>query len=107
MTTCEQPDPSWESALERLQDDLTAAELAHLRGEPFDLTGWAPPALATPLPSYLLERARDLHARQEALTDLLATVRDRARRQLDVTRRINQATGAASRPATVFFDATA
>lgn len=102
-----QRDAAWESALDRLQDDLTAAELAHLRGEPLSLADWAPPALATPLPSYLLERARDLHARQVALTDLLATARDHARRQLDVTRRINQTTGAASRPATVFFDATA
>lgn len=100
-------DPAWERALDDLQDALGAIERSHFADEPFEPRPWAPPALPTALPSYLAPRARDLVARQEALLTLIAENRDRVRRQLDVTRRINQVTGSASRPPTVFFDASA
>lgn len=99
-------DPAWEQALDRLQDDLVAVERSHFAGEPFTAQPWTPPALPRPLPAYLGERARALAARQAALLTLIAEQRDRARRQLEVTRRINHSTGAASRPPTVFFDAS-
>lgn len=99
--------PEWEQALARLQDDLVALERSHFADEPFDPQPWTPPALPTPLPAYLSDRARDLAARQTALLTLLADRRDRARRQLEVTRRINASTGAASRRPTTFFDTSA
>lgn len=100
-------DLAWERALDDLQDALVAIERSHFADEPFEPQPWFPPVLSTPLPAYLGPRARDLVARQTALLTLIAENRDRVRRQLDVTRRFNESTGAASRPPTVFFDASA
>jgi len=106
MTDLESNDAAWERALDDLEAHLVMAEQLMLGRLPIEMTPWSAPALPTPLPSGLVERARGLLARQEALLTQLPETMDRTRRQRDLTQRIS-AVSSPARPASIYIDATA
>lgn len=63
---------AWEVELDRLELDILRVERLVTAFEPLASSDWVAPALATPLPAHLRERARDIHERQgKALQQLL------------------------------------
>lgn len=107
-------DAGWEEILDRIEADLERAEarLSDPRAvaEEVDaLAGiepWAEPQPGTPLPAYLLDRARELIRRQEAVLVLLPRAQDRLRKQQAFTTRVRETTRSTG-VTSVYIDATA
>ena len=58
------PLEDWETVLDRLEVEVLWAERLLRAAKPLDPSGWTPPRAIGPMPEHLLERAREIHARQ-------------------------------------------
>ena len=97
---------TWADFLDALEADVIAAEhLAAGRG-PIDIPETSATAPTTPLPVEIADRARDLLARQQRAIEALPDAIVRIKRQLDVTRKVGQATTPTTRTS-VYIDTSA
>ena len=97
-------DRDWESVLNRLEHDVCAAERLVAGEEPGSVGSWEPPQKVTPLSGDLIDRTRELVARQQAALERLEAMRLAVRRHLQLVE-VDAAKGLASGPH--FFDAHA
>ncbi|WP_157042063.1 hypothetical protein [Nitriliruptor alkaliphilus] len=99
MTTPAAPDPAaWGVVLDQLEGDLDRLEAALDAGDTIDPSPWTPPTGLGPLPDELRERASDVLARLQDLSD---EVRDARTASLGEAQRTRQ-----RRDATVAYHAT-
>ena len=98
---------TWEDVLDRLEADLALAEQALLRREePVDLDDWIVPALISPLPAELAERAAAIVARQREILARLPEALGRTGRQQALTARIGHVSSLRT-SVPVYIDASA
>ena len=71
----------WETVLDRLEVEVLWAERLLRAAKPLDPTGWSPPRAIGPMPEHLLERARDIHARQQETVGKLVDAMRRSTQQ--------------------------
>ena len=86
----------WETALDRLEHDATAAERMLADAATPPAGSWDQPDLAGPIPADLVDRAVALRARQERIRAELAAALDATRRQHRFADRVDRATGRAT-----------
>ena len=98
----------WEVVLDRLELDLAHAEglLDDPTGSPTPPEPWVVPTLSGPIPAALVDRAREIHARQRLLQEELARTVNAARRQHRFADRVSKAT-APSADQAVYVDVDA
>lgn len=96
---------TWESVLDDLEDQVGRAERLVASSAVEDLPGWEPPVGLGPLPRHLLTRAQALRDRQQAVIGRIPPLLVATRQQLEVGRRIGEATARPTTP--VYVDVTA
>ena len=70
------PLEDWETVLDRLEVEVLWAERLLRAAKPLDPSGWTPPRAIGPMPEQLVERAREIHARQlETMSKLVEAMR--------------------------------
>lgn len=99
------PTEAWARALDALEAQIVVGRQLTEGRSPAVPEPWSAPADLGPLPAELLERAGELHARQQALLADLPESIARVRRQLSVTKKVSDATTSARRP--VYIDQSA
>jgi hypothetical protein len=94
----------WTDVLDELERQVTHAErLSPASGE--QIAAWEPPTVLGPLPPDLVARAQALAERQRSVIERLAPLMAATRQQLEVGRRIGDATARPAGP--VYVDVTA
>ncbi|UDY24086.1 hypothetical protein [Nocardioides sp. Kera G14] len=96
---------AWAEALERLEANLAGAETLVAELNVDAVTDWAVVSLEGPIPEHLVERARELAARQQKLIDAIPAVMAATSERLRGTHRF-RSWGRAERPA-VYVDVSA
>lgn len=92
----------WETTLDRLELDVLLSERSLADSLAPDLEPWDEPRLSGPMPADLVERARDILARQRAVRDRMAENVLTLRRHHDFASRVDRATARDPRP--VYLD---
>lgn len=82
----------WDIELDRLELDVMRAERALEQDEPVRTDSWIVPALPGPPPPELVDRARDLLARQDTCLDQMEQLLGRAARQHAMAVALSRAT---------------
>lgn len=95
----------WETALDRLELDIINAERRLVGKHAPDPEPWDEPQLTGPMPSDLVDRAKDLLARQDAVREQMAAALQTLRDQRDFATRVDRATARTARPVYVDLDA--
>jgi hypothetical protein len=105
VSTIDETHLAWERVLDQLEAQTIEAEVLTRTLQPYEITPWALPELAGPLPAHLVGRAHTLLDRQQALLDQIPTVLGKVRQQSSVTTRFSEAMG---RPrSSVYIDRSA
>ena len=87
---------AWEAALDELELSLDEAERLledRIADEVVTPRGWVPPAIPAPLPAPLVQRARDLQARQQLVLAATVAVMSDARRNVALLDRVADVSG--------------
>jgi hypothetical protein len=82
----------WAAVLDRLEADVSLAE--QLADDPTASSPepWGAPAIDTPIPATLVDRAADILARQTCVQEAIAAAMSATSRQQDFASRVNRAT---------------
>jgi hypothetical protein len=96
---------TWESVLDDLERQVERAERLLASTQAEHLSAWEPPTHLGPLPRHLVARAQVLLDRQQAVMARIPALLTETRQQLEVGRRIGQATVRPTPP--VYLDVTA
>ena len=107
--SAEAPDASqleaWERMLDRLEADVIEAEVLVRTLRPGEIAPWTMPKLPGSLPAYLVERARTILERQQAMLEQIPAAMAKVGQQRGLIGRISSAS--VPRRAAVYVDRSA
>lgn len=92
----------WETVLDRLELDLLQSERKLANPDAPDPEPWSAPTMPGPIPADLVDRARDILARQQEVRDKLAVAALSLRRHEDFAAKVDRAVTPTGRP--VYLD---